>query len=38
MEKQQGAPGWFLRLALERYYRSRRLDPERFLGREEIYR
>lgn len=38
VERQCGAPPWFLRLALERFYRSRRLDPLRFLGPEEIYR
>lgn len=37
-DKQHGAPPWFLRLALERYYRSRRLDPCQILGPEKFYR
>lgn len=35
---QTHAPAWFLRLCLERYYRSLQLDFSRILGPEPFYR
>ena len=37
-EHQPHAPSWFLRLCLERYYRSLQLDFSRILGPEPFYR